>query len=100
MTADILHFPKAHRKTTPIGKVINLYTEEEIEMVLFCLNIFGKSDNTYTKEELRTADPYYTLDCIKTAKDSYLLSHDAKAILSYIMQNVKEVIPSSKGGSL
>ena len=99
MTADIVTFPKAYRKTTPIGKVINLYTEEEIEMVLFCLNIFGKHDTPYTQEDLRVADPYYTLDCIKAAKDSYLLSHDAKAILSYIMHNVREVMPS-KGGSI
>jgi len=100
MSADILKFPKKFSKTSPVGKVINLYTEEEIEMVLFCLNIFGKLDTPYTKEDLRTVDPVYTLNCLKTARESYLLSHDAKAIIQYIMHNVKEVTPSYKGGSI
>ena len=100
MTADIVKFPKKYNKTSPVGKVINLYTDEEIDMVLFCLNIFGKIEKPYAKEDLRAVDPIYTLDCMKTAYDSFLLSIDAKAIISYIMHNVKEVTPSYKGGSL
>lgn len=100
MTADIVKFPKKFQKTTPVGRVINLYTEEEIEMVLFCLNIFGNRNESYTKEDLRAITPDFTLQCLRAAHDSYLLSYEAKAIISYIMKNVTEVMPSIQGGSV
>ena len=100
MKNNIVKFPKKYQKTSPVGKVINLYTDEEIDMVLFCLNIFGKNNLSYIKEDLRTVDPYYTMGCLKAAHSSFLLSNDAKAIISYIMKNVTEVMPSAKGGSI
>ena len=99
MSAKIIHFPKQYRRSTPLGVAIELYTEEEVEMVLFCLNIFGDREKPFTQKELRSADPHYTLDCMRTAHNSFLLSHDAKAIISYIMRNVTDVTPSRKGAS-
>jgi hypothetical protein len=99
MTANIVTFPKKFQKSTPLGVVIKLYTEEEIEMVLFCLNIFGDQDNSYAKEDLRSVDPHFTLDCMGKAYSSYLLSPDAKSIIHYIMKNVSEVTPPIMEGS-
>ena len=100
MSAKIIQFPKKYRETTPLGVAIKLYSEEEVEMVLFCLNIFGDSDNPITQSDLRSADPQYTLDCMKKAHNSFLLSQDAKAIISYIMKNVTDVTPKSQGARL
>ena len=99
MSAKIINFPKQYRRSTPLGVAIKLYTEEEVEMVLFCLNIFGDREKPFTQKELRSADPHYTLNCMRTAHNSFLLSHDAKAIISYIMRNVTDVTPSRKGAS-
>ena len=99
MTAEILAFPKNFKRTTSLGVSINLYSEEEVDMVLFCLNIFGNKETIHTKEDLRFADPVYTLICMKEAYKSYLLSPDAKSIIHYIMKNVSEVTSSIKGGS-
>ena len=100
MTAEIITFPKQFKRTTSLGVSINLYSEEEVEMVLFCLNIFGHKEKIYTKEDLRVADPVYTLVCMKEAYKSHLLSPDAKSIIYYIMKNVSEVTSSVKGGSV
>jgi len=100
MTAEILKFPKQFQKTTTLGLAIKLYTEEEIDMVLFCLNIFGDENKSYKKEELRAIDPYFALSCMKKAHSSHLLSPDAKSMIHYIMQNVTEVTPSIKEGSV
>ena len=100
MKAKIVKFPKKFQRTTPIGFAIKLYTEEEIEMVLFCINIFGIRKENLTKEDLRSADPQYTIDCMKAARTSCLLSRDAKALISFIMSNVTDVTPSRKGAIL
>jgi len=98
MTAKVVKFPKRFQKTTPLGLAIRLYTEEEVHLVLHCLNSFGSHPQKYTQSDLRSVEPEYAIECIKTALDSYLLSHDAKALISYIMGNVVKVMPA-KGGS-
>jgi hypothetical protein len=97
MKAKIVKFPKKFQRTTPLGVAIKLYTEEEIEMVLLCINIFGSRTDLFTKNDIRSADPYYTIDCMRSAQSSFLLSRDAKAIISRIMSNVTDVTPSRKG---
>ena len=100
MTAKVITFPKQFQKTTPLGLAIRLYTEEEVHIVLHCLNSFGSHDKKYKQSDLRTINPYYAIECIKAALDSYLLSPDAKALISYIMGNVVKVIPAEQGGSV
>ena len=100
MTAQVINFPKQFQKTTEIGLAIKLYSEEEIEMALFCLNIFGSENKSYTKETMRAIDPYFALECMKKAHTSNLLSPDAKSMIHVIMKNVTEVIPSMKEGSI
>lgn len=99
MTTNILNFPKPYRKTTKFGLAIRLYSEEEVHLVLHCLNSFGNSDTKYKQEDLRTLHPEYAIDCIKAGLDSYLLSHEAKGVASYIMKNVVKVLPATQGGS-
>lgn len=99
MTAKVIKFPKRFQKTTQLGLAIRLYTEEEVHLVLHCLNSFGTHPQKYIQSDLRSIDPEYAIQCIKTALDSYLLSPDAKALISYIMGNVVKVMPA-KGGSI
>ena len=100
MTANVIKFPKRFQKTTALGLAIKLYTEEEVDMVLFCLNIFGDENKSYRKEELRAIDPHFALGCMKKAYSSHLLSPDAKSIIHYIMKNVSEVTLPVKEGSV
>ena len=101
MKSNIIKFPKQFRKSTPLGVAIKLYSGEEIRVVLFCLNLFGEEDKKYSKKDLRSLDPLYTIECLRTAKGSSLLSYEAKASISFIMKNVThDVTPTNMGASL
>ena len=100
MKSNIIKFPKQFRKSTPLGVAIKLYSEEEIHVVLFCLNLFGDNEQKYSKKDLRSLDPIYALECLRIAKGSSLLSYEAKTSISFIMKNVThDVTPSNMGVS-
>ena len=53
--SNILKFPKKH-KWEPTGYRINLYTEEDIYIVLLCLNLTDDLDDPkkWVRQDLRT----------------------------------------------
>ena len=99
--SNIVKFPKSFRKTTPSGFKINLYSESEVEMVLFCVNIWGRHDTKYFRDDVRAFKPDFVIDALQRAYDSNLLSYEAREIINKIMKSIEPIhTPSMKGGVL
>ena len=97
--SNVVKFPKSFRKTPPNGFKINLYSESEVEMVLFCVNIWGRHDTKYSRDDLRTFKPEFVMDTLQRAYDSNLLSYEARNLINKIMKSIEPIhTPSTKGG--
>lgn len=94
---DIIKFPKPFRKTLETGFRINLYTEQQVEMTLFCINIWGNDENIkYTRDTLRTLDPSDVKQALVRANESNLLSYEARTIINNIMKSIEPISASDK----
>lgn len=78
------------------GYRINLYTEEEISIVLLCLNILEdmNSETKWLRRDLRSLDPLFVMNKMWDALDCTLLSKEAKVIIRRIVNSI-EIIPLS-----
>lgn len=92
---NVIQFPKKY-VPSPRGYRINLYTEEEISMVLLCLNLSESQDSTHKwlRKDLRSIDPLFVMNRMWDALDSKLLSKYAKETIKRIVNSI-EVIPLS-----
>lgn len=92
----VINFPKPHRKTLENGFRINLYTEQEVEMTLFCVNIWGNDEKTkYTRDDLRALEPAFVKGSLNRAYNSNLLSYDARTIINNIMKSIEPIFASN-----
>jgi len=93
--SNVIQFPKKY-VPSPRGYRINLYTEEEISMVLLCLNLSESQDSTkkWLRKDLRSVDPMFVMNRMWDALDSTLLSKYAKETIKRIVNSI-EVIPLS-----
>ena len=97
--SNVVKFPKSFQKTPTNGFKINLYSESEVEMVLFCVNIWGRHDTKYFRDDVRTFKPDFVIDALQRAYDSNLLSYEARDIINKIMKSIEPIhTPSMKGG--
>ena len=96
--SNIVKFPKRFFKTPAHAFKINLYTEPEIEMTLFCINIWGRHDEKYFREDLRKLSPMFVLESLERAYNSNLLSYDAREIINKIMKSIEPVHTSNQKG--
>ena len=76
---DVVKFPKK-KYQEPTGYRINLYTEEEILVVLTCLNLTDDLDDNqrWIRQDLRTLEPEFVIERMKTCLDSHILSSEFK----------------------
>jgi hypothetical protein len=88
---NIINFPRIYCKTPPNGFYINLYTDSEVDMTLFCINIWGTHPQKYIRENLRTLDPTFVRDTLKRGYESNLLSPEARKIINKIIRSMVPV---------
>jgi|TARA_B100001540_G_scaffold24361_1_gene19905 hypothetical protein len=93
--SNILKFPKKHR-WEPTGYRINLYTEEDIYIVLLCLNISDDLDDPkkWVRQDLRTLEPEFVIDKMSDCLDNQIISDPCKKQIRRIIQSA-EVLPLS-----
>lgn len=96
---NVVKLPKRYFKTPPNGFKINLYTEAEIEMTLFCVNIWGEKNVKFKQEDLRCMPAQFVFDALDRGYKSGLLSYEAREIINKIMKSIEPIYsPSTKGG--
>lgn len=95
MKNNIVKFPNK-RISEPTGYRINLYTEEDIAIVLTCLNFSDDMDDDkkWIRKDLRTIEPEFVISKLRDCIDSPLLSEFCKKNIIRIINSV-EVIPLS-----
>lgn len=88
--SNVVKFPIRH-STTPRHYRIPLYTESDVELVLFCLNGFGNTDERLNQHDLCVTDPVYVMKCLDIAYESELLCSNTKSYIKAIRDSVEEV---------
>ena len=93
--SNILKFP-TKRKWEPTGYRINLYTEEDIYLVLLCLNISDDLDDPkrWVRKDLRTLEPEFVIDKLNECLDNQAISEKTYKNIRRIMNSI-EVVPLS-----
>ena len=86
---NILKFPDKFRKE-PRHYRIPLYTDADIEMVLFCVNAFGIIPNRIMVHDLLTMDPIEVIECLDIARESDIISSVAKEHIRCIRESIEE----------
>ena len=96
--SNVIQFPKITRlpEYEPSGYRINLYTEDQIELVLFCVNICEDQDSTkkYARKDLKNMDPVFVMVRMNVCLDNKIISTKAKEAIFKIVNSI-EVIPIS-----
>jgi len=91
---EIIQF-KARENTEPedkvIGHRISFYTEEELDITLMALNVYGFEETKFTRKNLRTLDPLYIRKCLVQMRDSVLISTLGFKVINNIISNIEEV---------
>ena len=89
---SIIKFPKQYIQTNPQGFKINLYTEKEVEMTLFCMNTWFDSELKITRHSLRGLGSEEVLSSLERGYHSGLLSDDAKKVINKIVTSIEPII--------
>tara|TARA_B100000085_G_scaffold92988_1_gene84168 strand:+ start:3113 stop:3418 length:306 start_codon:yes stop_codon:yes gene_type:complete len=94
--SNVIKFPNK-RVSEPTGYRINLYTEDDIAIVLTCLNLSDDMDDQkkWVRKDLRTMEPEHAINKMKDCLESPLLSDICKKNICRIINSV-EVLPLSK----
>lgn len=91
---EIIQF-KGKEHTVPedkvIGHRISFYTEEELDITLMSLNVYGFEETKFTRKNLRTLDPLYIRKCLVQMRDSGLISTLGFKVINNIIANIEEV---------
>jgi len=88
---NIVNFPKQYIRTATNGFKINLYTEQEVEMALFCVNIWGDVTYKVSMNSLRTLSSEYVLLSLERGYRSGLLSDEAKRVINKIIASIEPI---------
>ena len=74
-----------------LGYRISFYTDNEIEITLLSLNMFGFDQRRYTVELLKELNPLYIKSCLTKLKESLLISSLGKKAINTIINNIEEL---------
>ena len=88
--ADILKFPDKFVNGKRLYR-IPLYTDMDVNIVIFCVNAFGETEERITVDGLIKMDPVDVIKCIDFSLDSGYISSDAKEHLTYIRKSIEEL---------
>jgi hypothetical protein len=87
MPATIYNFPE--RRTYYRGYKIPLYTEEEIFLTIFALNMFGGVKENVTENTLESYDPIEVIKALLEAKSCFALSTKSKHTIMNILKSIE-----------
>ena len=91
---DIIQF-KTKESIEPedrvIGHRISFYTEEELDITLMALNVYGFEEVRFTRKNLKDLDPLYIKKCLTQMRDSSLISTLGFRVINMIIENIEEV---------
>ena len=88
--ADILKFPDKFVNGKRLYR-IPLYTDMDVNIVIFCVNAFGETSERITVDGLIKMDPVDVIKCIDFSLDSGYISSDAKEHLTCIRKSIEEL---------
>jgi len=74
-----------------IGHRISFYTEEELDITLIALNVYGFEEIRFSRTNLKDLDPLYIKRCLINMKDSSLISSIGFKVINMIIANIEEV---------
>ncbi len=74
-----------------LGYRISFYTDDEIEITLLSLIMFGFDQRRYTMELLKELNPLYIKSCLTKLKESPLISSLGKKAINTIINNIEEL---------
>lgn len=74
-----------------IGHRISFYTEEELDITLIALNVYGFEEVRFTRKNLKDLDPLYIKKCLIKMRDSSLISTLGFRVINMIIANIEEV---------
>mgnify|MGYP003625570258 FL=1 len=95
---QLISFPKQYNNRPVIGLRINIYNEEQIEIILLAVNHFGGWDKKIVKEDIKNLDPQFTINSLKLLKNSFstwIFSKEAIAIADDLLESVEEITVKS-----
>jgi len=91
---DIIQFKQKEIVEEPvkvIGHRISFYTEEELDITLIALNVYGFEEVRFTRKNLKDLDPLYIKQCLIKMRDSDLISTIGFRVINMIIANIEEV---------
>ena len=88
--ADILKFPDKFVNGKRLYR-IPLYSDMDIDVVLFCVNAFGETDNRVIIDDLIKMDPVDVIKCIDFSLESEYISNTTKAHIECIRKSIEEI---------
>ena len=88
--ADIIKFPDRYFQGKRLYR-IPLYSDHDINIVLFCINAFGETQERVIIDDLVKMDPVDVIKCIDFALDSEYISNTTKAHIECIRKSIEEV---------
>lgn len=88
--ADILKFPDKFVNGKRLYR-IPLYTDMDVNIVIFCVNAFGETSERITVDGLIKMDPVDVIKSIDFCLDSGYISSDAKEHLTCIRKSIEEL---------
>lgn len=88
--ADILKFPEKFVTGKRLYR-IPLYTDLDIDVVLFCVNAFGETNKRVIIDDLIKMDPVDVIKCIDFSLESEYISNTTKAHIECIRKSIEEI---------
>jgi hypothetical protein len=67
-----------------------LYTDADVELVLFCVNAFGVTPERNMMDDLLEMDPIEVIECLDIARESDIISSVAKEHIRCIRESIEE----------
>lgn len=89
MMSNVIQFPDRFPKK-PRRYRIPLYSDADIDLVLFCVNAFGISSNRLMIDDLLEMDPVDVMECLDFALESDIVSNEAKRHIRSIWESIEE----------
>lgn len=88
--AEILKFPDKFFRGRRLYR-IPLYTDLDINLVLFCVNAFGDTEKRIIIDDLIKMDPVEVIKCIDFAMESEYISSMTKSHIESIRKSIEEI---------
>lgn len=70
---------------------IPLFSDEEVEVTIICVNVFSHEEIKYNIDTLNFIDPVTVIECLKLSISSKIFSEKFKIIARQVLKNVEEI---------